>query len=262
INTPMQYVGDNTQFLMDALQDVFETNNALQKVLTLAKEHGQYPELIAEVENLLEEADITYLAEEIPASLHQTLEGVNQVSRLVKAMREFSQPVIAEKTMVDVNSALENTLTVTENEWGFVADLRRDMACELPHILGYPAELNQAFYHLITNAAHAVAEAMEEAGGEKGDITISTATEDNWCVVRIGDNGTGIPEAIRPRIFDPFFTTKSDGLGVGQGLSVVHAVVVEKHGGRISIDSMAGVGTTVTVRLPLVPEKQLLHTLH
>jgi signal transduction histidine kinase len=153
---------------------------------------------------------------------------------------------------VDLNRALESTLTVARNEWKYVAEVETDLAPDLPLVPCLPGDLNQVFLNIIVNAAHAIGDVvgMDGAGG-KGVIRVGTRAVDGYVEVRIGDNGSGIPEDIRARIFDPFFTTKEVGRGTGQGLAISHVVVVDKHGGSINVESAVGRGTTFTVRLPL-----------
>jgi len=110
-------------------------------------------------------------------------------------------------------------------------------------------EVNQVFLNIIVNAAHAIEAANRD--GAKGLIRISTAAEEEYAVIRISDNGTGIPDSVKARIFDPFFTTKEVGKGTGQGLAIVQSVIVARHHGRITVDSEVGKGTTFTLRLPL-----------
>jgi len=111
-------------------------------------------------------------------------------------------------------------------------------------------ELNQVILNLVINAAHAIADA--NAGSEKlGTIQVSTRRDGEHVEIAVRDSGTGIPAEIREKIFDPFFTTKEVGKGTGQGLAIVHSVVVEKHGGSIHLDSTVGKGTTFTLRIPI-----------
>jgi signal transduction histidine kinase len=110
---------------------------------------------------------------------------------------------------------------------------------------------------MIINAVQAIQEKYPPETGQKGKITISTYTKESHVYIKIQDTGIGIPEEIRQRIFDPFFTTKGVGKGTGQGLSLAHQIIVQKHKGRIYVDSMAGEGTTFTIELPMeVPEKE------
>jgi signal transduction histidine kinase len=165
-------------------------------------------------------------------------------------MREFSHPGSKEKQEVDLNRAIESTTIVTRNEWKYVADLVTDFDPDLPPVACLTDEFNQAILNLIVNAAHAISESVERSD-EKGAITITTCARNGWVEIRITDTGNGIPEKHRSRIFDPFFTTKPVGKGTGQGLAIVYAVVVEKHGGTIDCVSEIGTGTTFILRLPL-----------
>jgi signal transduction histidine kinase len=116
-----------------------------------------------------------------------------------------------------------------------------------------PGPFNQVVLNLIVNAAHAISEVNPESTGAKGTIVITTRHVDEWAVIEIQDTGSGIPENLVARIFDPFFTTKPLGKGTGQGLAIAHNVIVDKHGGSISVDSKPGVGTRFTLRLPISP---------
>jgi signal transduction histidine kinase len=115
------------------------------------------------------------------------------------------------------------------------------------------AEFNQAILNLVVNAADAIAEVVGDASVSKGTIKISTRRVEGWVEIRIQDSGIGIPESVQTRIFEPFFTTKPIGKGTGQGLAIVHDVIVGRHGGTITFDSKPGQGTTFIVRLPINP---------
>ena len=246
INTPTQYVGDNTRFVKDAFDDVgvlFETLTKLQ-----ASANGSVPtELLSEALKL---ADIDYLKDEVPRALEQSLEGVERVTKIVRAMKEFSHPS-QEKTPVDLNAAIESTLTVASNEWKYVAELSTDFDTSLPMVSCLPGEFNQVILNIVVNAAHAIIDVVGDAPQEKGTMTLSTRKLDGWAEVCIADSGAGMPADVRSRVFDPFFTTKEVGKGTGQGLSIAYNVVVNKHGGTINVDSEPGQGTRFTIRLPL-----------
>ena len=166
-------------------------------------------------------------------------------------MKEFSHPGTKEKVSLDLNHAIECTITVARNEWRYVADLETDYDSSLPLILCQPGEFNPVILNLIVNAAQAIAEANKESAREKGRITVRTLVCQGWAEIRIADTGLGIPEKIQTRIFDPFFTTKEIGKGTGQGLAIARSVVVDKHGGTIHFETEEGKGTTFVVRLPL-----------
>jgi two-component system, NtrC family, sensor kinase len=251
INTPIQYIGDNTSFLKEAFEDLNGLLGEHVRLMASVKTDGGHDEEIKKLEDMTAKADLEYLVEEVPHALDQTLEGVQRVSKIVQAMREFSHPGSEQKVAVDLNRALESTITVARNEWKYVAALETDFATDLPTVACLPGEMNQVFLNLIINAAHAIGEASDGGRQGKGRITIATRAEDHSVVIRISDTGAGIPENIQSRIFDPFFTTKTVGKGTGQGLAIAHAVVEEKHGGSLRFESEMGQGTTFSIRLPI-----------
>ncbi|MEJ5349665.1 MAG: PAS domain S-box protein [Desulfosoma sp.] len=251
INTPVQFIGDNIRFLGDAFRDLQGLLDKYRQLLEGARNTEQLAETVQAVEEMTEAIDLDYLKEEIPRALEQTLEGIQRVAKIVLAMKEFSHPGQGRKTPTDINKALENTMTVTRNEWKYVADVITDLDPNLPLVPCIPEEMNQVFLNILVNAAHAVKDAVQNQPNTKGTITISTRAVEDVCEVRISDTGTGIPEKIRHRIFDPFFTTKEVGRGTGQGLAIAHHVVVEKHKGQLLFETEEGRGTTFIVRLPL-----------
>lgn len=244
INTPIQYIGDNTNFLAGAFCDVGE-------VLALYRAARGDAGALAAADRAAREADLDYLLEEVPRAVAQTREGVGHVARIVKAMKEFAHPGTDEKVPIDLNQAIETVIAVARNEWKYAAEVQTNLEPDLPAVPGLAGELNQVFLNLLVNAAHAVRSAHGPADGHKGTITFATHRIGKLVEVRITDTGCGIPEAVRGRIFDPFFTTKPVGQGTGQGLSIAHAVVVQRHGGAITFESQVGRGTTFVVRLPL-----------
>ncbi len=247
INTPTQFVGDNTRFLREGFQDVEQILEKLDTLLDAAKTGTVDPATVEQIRAVVEEVDASYLRKEIPLSIEQALEGVGQIGKIVRAMKEFSHPGSKEKQAIDINRALENTLTVSRGEWKHVAELVTDFEPDLPSVPCFPADLNQAMLNIIVNAAHAITET--ESG--HGTITVRTRQQDNAIVIEIEDTGCGVPADIRPRIFDHFFTTKEVGKGTGQGLTIAHSVIVENHGGTLDFESEVGKGTTFTIRLPL-----------
>jgi PAS domain S-box-containing protein len=253
INTPTQYIGDNTRFLQDAFTDVNQLLQKYEKLLEAAKANAITPELLAELESAAQTADLEYLTAEIPKAIQQSLEGVERVAQIVCAMKDFSHPGTEEKTSIDLNRAIESTITVARNEWKYVAELVTDFDASLPMVPCLPGEINQVILNLIVNAAHAIGGVVGDGAKGKGTITVSTRSCGDSVEVRIADTGTGIPEKVRDRIFEPFFTTKEIGKGTGQGLAIVHSVIVDKHAGAISFETELGKGTTFIIRLPLVP---------
>ncbi|MCG8604766.1 PAS domain S-box protein [bacterium] len=250
INTPIQYLGDNTSFLFDAFTDLNKLLKKYGEVCHVNKSGTIDSKLIQEVDAVTEEVDLDYLLEEIPTAIEQSQEGVERVSSIVRAMKEFSHPGSAEKTLTDLNKALENTITVARNEWKYVADVVTDFDPSLPFVPCLPGEINQVFLNVIVNAAQAIAAVVKKGPSKKGTITIGTSHENDWAEITIADTGMGIPKKTSSKIFDPFFTTKEVGKGTGQGLAISHNVVVEKHGGSIDCETKLNKGTTFIIRLP------------
>jgi len=254
INTPTQYVGDNIRFLKDAFEDIASLLRSGADLLEAVRAGAVTTAMARRLAADYERADLPYLMAEIPGAIQHALDGVDRISRIVRAIKEFAHPGPAEKSTADLNTIIETTLTVARNEWKYVADLVTDFDPDLPPIPCHPAEINQVILNMVINAAHAIEDANQPARRVKGVISIRTRRRGGWAEVQIADNGVGIPAQIRPHIFDPFFTTKAMGRGSGQGLAICYPVVVEKHGGTITFESEEGHGTTFTLRLPLTEE--------
>lgn len=251
INTPTQFVGDNTRFLQDAFGDLIQACHLYKELVETARSGNLNAEFIQDIEKRFGELDIAYLEEEVPQAIEQTLKGVDRITHIVQAMRIFAHPGGDEKKPIDINREIEKTITITRNEWKYVAELITDFDTTLPTVPCYRAEFNQVILNLIVNAAHAIADANGKDSSEKGTIEISSAQAGNWVEIRISDTGHGIPPEIRHRIFDLFFTTKEPGRGTGQGLAIAHSVIVDKHRGKIDIETEENRGTTFIIRLPI-----------
>jgi signal transduction histidine kinase len=251
INTPTQYVSDNTHFLRGAFWELMQLMEAYAAVVQAANIGPVPEELLRTINTMITKTNVAYLCQEIPTAIQQSLEGVERVAEIVRAMKEFSHPDEGEKVAIDLNKSIESTVTVTRNEWKYTAEMVLDLDPDLPEVPCFPGEINQAFLNIIVNATHAIGDVVGEGHNGKGSITVSTRHRGAWAEVRIADTGTGIPKKIRNRIFDPFFTTKEVGKGTGQGLAIAHAVVVEKHGGTITFETEEKQGTTFIILLPL-----------
>ncbi|MBI5814175.1 MAG: PAS domain S-box protein [Nitrospinae bacterium] len=251
INTPIQYVGDNLRFLEDAFREIDHLICEYAMVSDSAAEGRVSPESAKLAASLAQSMDVNFLREEIPRAVAQSLDGVGRVATIVRAMKDFSHPGVEGKTAVDINKAIESTVTVSRNEWKYVADVVTQFDQELPLAPVVAGEFNQVILNLIVNAAHAIADVVGDGSRSKGTITIGTRKLDNGVEIQLADTGAGIPESIRHKIFDPFFTTKEVGKGTGQGLALARSVIVDKHGGSISFDSEPGKGTVFTIWLPL-----------
>ncbi|MEW8015942.1 MAG: ATP-binding protein [Candidatus Thiodiazotropha endolucinida] len=250
INTPIQYVGDNIRFLREAFEDIAEIINDEYEVVDTARSGTVSTELLSQLDDKIEEVDLEYLQEEVPKSIQQTLDGVDRVATIVRAMKEFSHPGSEEKTLTDINKAVDSTVTVARNVWKYHSEMQLELDPSLPQVSCIPGPINEVILNIIVNAAHAITDRVGD-NGDMGLIRIMTGCEDNWVVIRIADSGTGIPEDAREHVFDPFFTTKDVGKGTGQGLSLSHKIIVDQHDGELSFETEMGVGTTFIIRLPL-----------
>ena len=247
INTPIQFIADNTQYLGDA----FVSYQALvDQLKPLAESVGETADAIGPVLEVLERERLDELAEDVPDAIEDTIEGIQHVARIVKSMKEFAKRGGEGKAPTDINQALETTVTVAGAEWKGVADVQWDLDAGVPEVHAAADELKQVFLNLIINAA----EAISAADRDQGLISIGTATDGDGVTVSIEDNGTGIPPELLDQIFDPFVTTKDVVAGAGQGLSIAHSVIVDHHKGRINADSVPGEGATFKLWLPIQPE--------
>ncbi len=251
INTPIQYVGDNTRFVQDSCGELLEIVSCCQQLVEQSSSGGDLSSITEQLNRYVAQTDIDFLMEEIPTAIRQTLEGVDRVANIVRAMKEFSHPGVSEMLMTDLSKSIANTLMVARNEWKYVAEVKTEFDPNLPLVPCLPGELNQVLLNMIVNAAHAIGECLSKDSDAKGTITIATRASSKHAEICISDTGAGIAPENVSRIFNPFFTTKAAGKGTGQGLAIAHTVIVEKHGGTIDVESALGRGTTFVIRIPL-----------
>jgi PAS domain S-box-containing protein len=253
INTPTQYVADNTRFLKDAwksLRRIIDGSAQIVDVIGGTKEGSEAAEQMRAVQ---QREDFDYLAEQIPLAIDQSLDGLSRIASIVRAMKDFSHPDSDAMALSDINAAIQSTVGVSRNEWKYLAELELVLDPDLPMTPCYLGELNQVVLNLIINAAHAIAGAVKGTQ-KKGVITVTTWRAEGGMVgISVADTGTGIPESAQPKVFDPFFTTKEVGKGTGQGLAIAYNVVVNHHGGSIGFTTKEGLGTTFTILLPVRP---------
>ena len=250
INTPIQFVSDSIHFVRDAVNDLtrlLERYQALHAQVLQGEPDGG---LAGEITEAVEEADLPYLVENLPAAIERSLEGLGRVTTIVRSMKDFAHPDQKEMTAVDLNRCVSSTLTIARNEFKYVADLETALG-DLPPVLCHAGDINQVILNLVVNAAHAIGDVVKGTE-QKGRITVTTRVEGTEAVIAIGDTGGGIPTHVRDHIFDPFFTTKEVGRGTGQGLSIGRKIV-DRHHGRLTFETELGVGTTFFIHLPIGP---------
>ena len=251
VNTPTQYVSDNTAFAQKAVAALITALQAAMAVVQAARAGTVDPELIAATDAAVVKAKVPYLVKHLPRALEQSQEGLERIASIVRAMKEFSHPSGSEKKPVNLRDAIETTIAVARNEWKYVAEVELDMSAELPLVPALRDEFNQVILNLIVNAAHAIGESTAGGAQGKGKISITGRTLGEQVEIRISDTGAGIPESARAKVFEPFFTTKEVGKGTGQGLAIAYSVIVDKHQGTIAFETEVNRGTTFVICLPL-----------
>jgi len=252
VNTPTQYVSDNTTFAQKGVAGLISALEAAMAVVRAAKEGPVDADLIAGADAAFAKAKVPYLIKQLPRALEQSRDGLGRIASIVQAMKEFSHPSGSEKKPVNLREAIETTIAVARNEWKYVAEVELDMAPELPLVPALRNEFNQVILNLVVNAAHAIGESTAGGARGKGKIRIVGRIVGEQVEIRISDNGAGIPEAARAKVFEPFFTTKEVGKGTGQGLAIAYSVIVDKHQGSIAFETEVNRGTTFIICLPLV----------
>lgn len=255
INTPIQYIHDNMVFLKEVHTGQMRLNDLHAQLCEKAAKLTELKDLCAQIQAASEEMDLDFAKQELPRVFEMVFEGIERVVAIVSAMKRFAHSGPQGMVGTDLNAALLTTVQVAKNEWKYVADVKTSFDPDLPPVECIPGEVNQVFLNILINAAHAVKDVVGESGS-KGSITISTRRDDGRAIIAISDSGCGIPDSIRDKIFDQFFTTKDPGRGTGQGLAIVHNIVVKNHNGEIKVDSTVGKGTTFTIILPLTQPSQ------
>ncbi len=238
INTPVQYIGDNLRFIKDQVE-------GLLVIAERADRSGVADGSPAG--SKINHFDLEFAREETPSAINQALEGIDQVARIARAIKEYSHPTGDNFSITDLNHAIETAVTITRNQWKYATELQLDLEPNLPHISAVKGEVNQILVNLIVNASQAIAEMGENS---LGHILVSTRRIDNEVSITVRDNGPGISPANLKKIFDLFFTTKPPGMGTGQGLALVKSIA-RRHGGEISVESELGKGTSFVLRLPI-----------
>ena len=222
VNTPLGFVRSNLELMGDyvkELQDGFESENA--DALKAFHSQGKTTDMADMVE--------------------ESVEGISRISELVQSLKDFSRMDRLEVDAVDIHRCIDSTLTIAHNVVKNKAEIIREYGV-VPKVPCAASQINQVLLNIITNAAQAI--------DKFGVITISTRVVGDNVEIAIKDTGKGMPEKVRAKIFEPFYTTKDVGQGTGLGLSISDKII-RQHNGEISVDSVEGVGTTFTIRLPL-----------
>ena len=244
INNPVNFIYGNLEPAQEYTQDLIGLIDKYQAV---------YPNPSAEIEAEIDCIDLDFVREDLPKLLDSMVVGTERIREIVLSLRNFSRLDEAAVKTVDVHEGIDSTLVIlshrlkSSNTQGSIEVIKR--YGQLPEIDCYPSQLNQVLMNILSNAVDALEEETQP------QITLTTESQyidgKEYALIRIADNGTGIPEEIRPQILDPFFTTKPVGKGTGMGMSISYQIITEKHGGNLSFSSEIGEGTEFVITIPM-----------
>ncbi|MFN3561316.1 MAG: sensor histidine kinase [Chloroherpetonaceae bacterium] len=243
MNTPLGFVKNNIEMLEAKNKETKELIALYEKLRSqiMYGSPNDVAMLLSQIDNMAQKVK-NRVWQESDNLFRSAVEGIDRIQDLVLNLRNFSRLDEADFKPTDINENIEATLKIAGHLFKGGIQLIKEFS-PLPLVQAFPAQMNQVFLNLITNAVHAVDE-------RTGRITIKTMTQGNQVVVKVIDNGKGIPPENLKKIFDPFFTTKPVGQGTGLGLSIAYKII-EKHGGKIDVQSQVGRGTEFTITLPV-----------
>ncbi len=187
------------------------------------------------------------LHSEASARVSEALEGAERVRRIVRDLKSFSRVDDEERTVVDLNRAVEKSVRLAANQIRQRARLVQELG-EGPRVLADESRLSQVVLNLVMNAAQAI----EEGHADRNEIRLRTWASSVEAFLEVADTGKGIPPEHLEKLFDPFFTTKPVGEGLGLGLAICHNIVTS-YEGRIDVESQQGTGSRFVARFPLAP---------
>jgi signal transduction histidine kinase len=242
LNNPLTCITGGMELLEERLAD-------MRRLLAAVEEGVDAATLAA----MKAEADLAALPRELEVLMAACREGAERAGAIVQNLRDFSRQDTFEMQPVDLAGCLRSTVALVRSAYKERVTFELDLADETPRVQGSAGHLNQVFMNLIVNACQAIE-------GE-GTVAVTLAPDDAGVAVTIADTGPGIPESVRERIFDPFYTTKPAGQGTGLGLAICLGLV-EKHGGRIAVESRPGDGTRFTLCFPAIEERTPGHAHH
>ncbi|MHC0063277.1 sensor histidine kinase [Nostoc sp. UIC 10890] len=250
INNPLSFITSN----IPPLEEYF---GGLSKILQLYQQ--DYPNPTAKISTAIDELDLEFILEDITKILNSLKLGSERIQNLSTSLRNFYRSDSDEKLLADLHQGLDSTLMILQHRLKGNGDRPAIEVIKsygtLPEINCYLGQMNQVFMNILANAIDALDEALilGKISDQIPQIQINTEVDsEQWVVIRIADNGTGIPESVKQRLFEPLFTTKPVGKGTGLGLSIAHQIVLEKHNGTLEVNSQMGMGTEFTIRIPII----------
>ncbi len=244
INNPVGFIAGNLQPTVEYVQDLFRLIELYQKY---------YPKPVVEITKEIAAIDLEYLREDLPKLLTTMEEGVNRIENISTSLRTFSRSDAQHKITYNIHDGIDSTILILKHR--LYRSGRREIQVvkdygDLPEVKCFPGQLNQVFMNLLSNAIDAIEDFVPIS---KGQIWISTelSLDSESVLIRIKDNGAGMSEDVRQKAFENLFTTKPVGKGTGLGLAISSQIVVEKHGGSLSVNSLPGQGSEFIITIPI-----------
>ena len=239
INNPISFVFSNFGTLQTYITDLLRVLASYEQ----AERFIADADSLRRIASLREQVDLDFVVSDVRILMVESREGIERVRKIVADLKDFSRVDSHQDWQwTNLHAGIDSTLNIVNNELKYKADVVKEYG-DIPDVECLPSQINQVIMNIVVNGAQAIQ-------GPRGRITIRTGTDGDHVWIEIADTGCGIPPAIRSRIFDPFFTTKPIGTGTGLGLSLSYGII-QKHGGRIEVDSEEGVGTTFRIHLPV-----------
>ena len=239
INNPVGYINSNMVSLKEYATDMISVIDIFSEYL--GQSNSENIELVNRLNNKIKQVDLEYIKTDLHSLIEESMEGVTRVKKIVQDLKDFSHVDDTEMQWANLHQGLDSTLNIVHNELKYNADIIKNYG-DIPEVECIASQINQVFMNILVNAAHAIE--------GRGTITLTTGADDLFAWVKIQDTGKGISENEISRIFDPFYTSKPVGSGTGLGLSLSYTIV-EKHNGKIEVESTIGVGSTFTVSIPI-----------
>lgn len=245
INNPLGYVNSNLNTLKDYVKELGEfIEDVIAQIKSVCSEQEGEKKVLDMIEQQKEKYDVEFILSDTTELVSESIFGMDKVKKIIQSLKNFTHAGEEKQKKADINACLDETIRIVWNELKYHCEVNKDLG-DIPETYCHPSQLNQVFMNLMINAGHAIK--------EKGVISVSTCQEDDWIIIKIKDNGSGIDQEHLSQLFNPFFTTKPVGQGTGLGLSISYGII-ENHNGKIEVESEIGKGTCFTISIPIVTE--------